>query len=43
MTNPNSEVRHDRVCVLFNEAVNWIAFSNFGGRVIGPQHDQQSI
>jgi len=37
MTNPDSEVRHDRVCVLFNEAVNWIAFSNFGGRVIGPQ------
>ena len=36
MSEPN-DVSVDRVCVSFDEAINWIAFPNFGGAVIGPQ------
>jgi hypothetical protein len=35
MSEPNP-APPDRLCVLFHEALNWIAFSNFAGRSIGP-------
>jgi hypothetical protein len=35
MSRPNP-VPMDRVCVSFGEALNWIAFRNFGGSVLGP-------